>query len=81
MSMLELDRFEARGDAGGPIGVTGEEDVLGQFAWTESDVVLPFSGWDRDPAIRGAFDAGDPRSARPIPRSGGCFAGAKLGRG
>ena len=41
----------------GPIGVTGEEDVLGQFAWTESDVVLPFSGWDRDPAIRRAFDA------------------------
>ena len=53
MSMLELDGFEARGDPGGSIGVTGEEDVLGQFAWTESDVVLPFSGWDRDPAIRG----------------------------
>ena len=80
MSMLELDGVEARGDPGGSIGVTGEEDVLGQFAWTESDVVLPFSGWDRDPAIRG-FRRGCPRSARPIPRSGGCFAGAKLGRG
>ena len=56
MSLLELDGFEARGDPGGSVGVTGEEDVLGQFTWTESDVVLPFSGWDRDPAIRG-FDA------------------------
>ena len=80
MPMLELDRFEARGDAGGSVGVTGEEDVLGQFAWTESDVVLPFTGGDRDPAIRG-FRRGYPRSARPIPRSGGCSAGAKLGRG
>ena len=80
MSVLELDGFEARGDPGGPIWVTGEEDVLGQFTWTESDVVLPFSGWDRDPAIQG-FRRGGPRSARPIPRSGGCFAGAKLGRG
>ena len=35
MSMLELDGFEARGDPGGSVGVTGEEDVLGQFAWTE----------------------------------------------
>ena len=52
MSMLELDGFEARCDAGGSIGVTGEEDVLGQLTWTEPDVVLPFSGRDRDPAIR-----------------------------
>ena len=44
VSALELDGFEARGDPGGSIGVTGEEDVLGQFAWTEFDVVLPFSG-------------------------------------
>ena len=51
VSTLELDRFEARGDPGGPIGVTGEEDVLSQFTWTESDVVLPFAGRDRDPAI------------------------------
>ena len=57
MSVLELDGFEARGDPGGPIWVTGEEDVLGQFTWTEPDVVLPFSGGDRDPAIRSAFDA------------------------
>ena len=53
MPVLELDGFEARGDPGGPIGVAGEEDVLGQVTWAESDVVLPFSGWDRDPAIRG----------------------------
>src|SRR4026208_350176 len=39
------------------VGVAGEEDVLGQFAWTETDVVLPFSGWDRDPAIHGGFGA------------------------
>ena len=57
MSMLELDGFEARGDAGGPVRVAGEEDVLGQFAWSEPDVVLPFSCWDRDPAIRRVFDA------------------------
>ena len=43
MLMLELDGFEARCDTGGPIRVAGEEDVLGQFTWTESDVVLPFS--------------------------------------
>ena len=40
---LELDVVEARGDPGGPIGVPGEEDVLGQFTRSESDVVLPFS--------------------------------------
>ena len=43
MLTLELDGFEARCDAGCPFRVTGEEDVLGQFTWTESDVVLPFS--------------------------------------
>ena len=53
---VELDGFEARGDPGRSIGVTGEEDVLGQFAWAEFDVVLPFSGSDRDPAIR-VYDA------------------------
>jgi hypothetical protein len=56
--MLQLDGIEARCDAAGSLGVTGEEDVLGQFTWTESDVVLPFSGWDRDPAIQRGFDAG-----------------------
>ena len=81
MSVLELDGFEARGDPGGPIGVTGEEDVLGQFTWTESDVVLPFSGWDRDPAIRGAFDAVVRVRQDRFLAHGGCFAGAKLGRG
>ena len=55
--MLELDGIETRGDPGGSVGVTGEEDVLGQFAWTETDVVLPFSGRDRDPAIQRGFDA------------------------
>ncbi len=58
MAVLELDGFEARGDPCGPIGITGEEDVLGQFAWTESDVVLPFAGWDRNSTIREGFDAG-----------------------
>ena len=43
MLTLELDGFEARCDAGCPIRVAGEEDVLGQFTWTESYVVLPFS--------------------------------------
>ena len=57
MSVLELDVVEPRRDPGGPILVAGEEDVLGQFAWTESDVVLPFAGGDRDPAIDGRFDA------------------------
>ena len=57
MSLFDFDGFEARSDAGGSIGVTGEEDVLGQFPWAESDVVLPFAGWDRDPAIRRVFDA------------------------
>ena len=58
MSVLELDGIEARGDPGGSVGVAGEEDVLGQFSWAESDVVLPFSRRDRDPAIREVFDAG-----------------------
>ena len=58
MAMLQLDGIEARCDAGGSVGVTGEEDVLGQFSGAESDVVLPFTGGDRDPAIRRVFDAG-----------------------
>ena len=58
MAVLELDGFEARSDPSGPIGVTREEDVLGQFAWTEPDVVLPFAGRDRNSAIRVGFDAG-----------------------
>jgi hypothetical protein len=51
MLLLELDRIEARADPGGSVWIAGEEDVLGQFAWTETDVVLPFSGRGRDPAI------------------------------
>jgi hypothetical protein len=57
VSTLLLDGIEPRGDPVRSIGVTGEEDVLGQFAWTEPDVVLPFSDGDRDPAILGGFDA------------------------
>ena len=44
MAALELDAVEAGGDAGGAVRVAGEEDVLGQLAWAEPDVVLPFSG-------------------------------------
>src|SRR3989304_4697673 len=39
----QLDALEARGDALGAVGVTGEEDVLGQFPWSECDVILPFA--------------------------------------
>ncbi len=66
--VLHLDRVEARGDPGGPILVTGEEDVLGQVARAESDVVLPVPFGDRDPAIAGvstrvsAFGKTSPRS-------------------
>jgi hypothetical protein len=52
MALLELDRVEALGDAGGPIGVTGEEDELGQFTGAEADVILPFSDGERDAVIR-----------------------------
>ena len=52
MAPLELDRVETRGDPGGSVGVTGEEDVLGQFSRSESDVVLPFSNRECDAVIR-----------------------------
>jgi hypothetical protein len=81
VSLLELDRIEARADPGGSVGITGEEDVLGQFAWTETDVVLPLSEWGRYPAIPEAIDAGFRVRQNRIPLSDGCFAGAKLGRG
>ena len=81
MPMLQLDRIESRRDSGGSVGVTGEEDVLGQVARAESDVVLPFSGWDRDPAIRRAFDAGIRVRQDRSSRSGCCSARTKLGRG
>jgi hypothetical protein len=57
MSVLELDGLEARGDPGGPVGITGEKDVSGKVAWTETDVVLPFPGGCRDAAIPRGFDA------------------------
>ena len=50
--MLELDAVEAGGDAVGPVRVAGEEDVLGQFARAESDVVLPLAGRERDAGVR-----------------------------
>jgi hypothetical protein len=56
--VLELDGVEARADPRGPIGVAGEEDVLGQFTWAESDVVLPVPFWDGDAPVPGLFDAG-----------------------
>ena len=40
------------GDPRGPIGVAGEEDVLGQLTRAESDVVLPFAGGDCDAGVR-----------------------------
>ena len=79
MSVLAFDGIETGGDPGGPVRVTGEEDVLGQLSWTESDVILPFSDRDRDPAVRDLFAAGI--RVRQDQSSRGCFAGAKLGRG
>ena len=81
MLVLELDGIEARADPGGSVGVAGEEDVLGQFAWAETDVVLPFSDRGRNPAIPEAVYAGIRVRQDRIPLSDGCFAGAKLGRG
>ena len=53
---------------GGPIGVAGEEDVLGQFAWAESDVVLPFADRERDAVVRSRQDL-IPRAWRPVPEA------------
>ena len=50
--MLALDGLEAGGDPCGPILVAGEEDVLGQLAWPEADVVLPFARRERDAVVR-----------------------------
>ena len=69
--------IEARGDAGGPVLVAGEQDVLGEFAGSESDVVLPFAGGDRDPAVRGASTRGS-AFGKTDPSLRDCFAGAKL---
>ena len=38
-------------DAIDAILVAGEEDVVGQLAWAEADVVLPVAGRDRDSGI------------------------------
>ena len=52
MPVLELDGIETCGNTRCPIGVAGEEDVLGQLAGAESDVVLPFSHGECDAVIR-----------------------------
>ena len=72
MTLLDLDVVEASGDPGGAIRVTGEEDVLGQFTRSESDVVLPFSDREGYAGIR-------VRQTSTLTLA--CFAGAKLGRG
>jgi hypothetical protein len=76
MAMLALDGIEARGDASRAVLVTGEEDVLGQIARAESDVVLPFSRWERDAGVRARQDQNprslpliDRRSADHVPRA------------
>ena len=52
MPALELDGVEASRDARSPVGVAGEEDVLGQFARSEPDVVLPFADRQGNAGIR-----------------------------
>jgi hypothetical protein len=52
MPAPELHVVETRGDPVGSVGIPGEEDVLGQFAWTESDVILPFAIRERDAVVR-----------------------------
>ena len=52
MPALELDVVEQPGDAGGSIWVAGEEEVLGQFAGAEIDVVLPLPCGKRDAVVR-----------------------------
>src|SRR5262249_55011481 len=52
VALLDLDGIEARGDPSGPVRVSGEEDVLGQFSRSEPDVVLPFSGGEGYAGIR-----------------------------
>jgi len=52
MALAHLDVCQARSDALDPILVAGEEDVLGQLAWSEADVVLPFAIRKRDAGIR-----------------------------
>src|SRR5205807_2150134 len=52
VSLLALDVVEACRDPAGPIWVTGEEDVLGQFTRSEPDVVLPFSDREGYAGIR-----------------------------
>src|SRR5262245_43276240 len=52
MPALELDVVEQPGDPGGSVWVAGEEEVLGQFAGAEIDVVLPLPNGERDAVIR-----------------------------
>ena len=53
MAVPELDAVEQGGHAVDAVLVAGEEDVVGQLAWSEADVVLPVAGGDRDPGIHG----------------------------
>jgi hypothetical protein len=43
-----LDGVEARCDSRDAFRVTGEEDVFGNFAWAEVDVVLALAVGHRD---------------------------------
>ncbi len=52
VALAHLDVGQPRGDALDAILVAGEEDVLGQFAWSECDVVLPFAVGKRDAGVR-----------------------------
>ena len=71
MPVLELDAVQSCGDPWGAVWIAGEEDVLGQFAGTEPDVVLPLPHGKRDAGIRVR------QNLVPLLR----LAGAKPGRG
>ena len=52
MAVAELDLVEVRGDPLDPILGPGEEDVVGELARAQPDVILPFAGLDRDAGVR-----------------------------
>ena len=51
VALAHLDVGQPRGDAVDAVRVAGEEDVLGQLAWSECDVVLPFAVGKRDAGV------------------------------